>query len=108
MALSPFVALALAAAVTNVWVLSVPWVAVSVPTVVATMLHPTGRHLFRSLGVSRVDRVLLALVVVAAGPLLVFAWTNIGLQRAGPTDHALLGHYGSNVVRLRHLHRDHA
>jgi hypothetical protein len=94
MALSPFVALAVAAAVTNPWVLSVPWVAVSVPTVIATMFHPTGRHLFRSFAVSRLDRVLLALAVVAAGPLLAFVWTNIGLQRAGPSDHALLGHYG--------------
>jgi hypothetical protein len=94
MALTPFGGLALAAAVTNLWVLSVPWVAVSVPTVIATMFHPTGRHLFRSFAFSRLDRVLLALAVGAAGPLLAFAWTNIGLQRAGPSDHALLGHYG--------------
>ncbi|HEV8534318.1 MAG TPA: hypothetical protein VGR87_01155 [Candidatus Limnocylindria bacterium] len=94
MALIPFAGLALAAAVTNLWVLSVPWVAVSVPTVLAMMFHPTGRHLFRSFSVARFDRVMLALVAVAAAPMLAFAWTNIGLQRAGPTDHALLGHYG--------------
>jgi hypothetical protein len=34
------------------------------------------------------------LVVVATGPLLEFAWTNILLQRAGPSEHALRGHYG--------------
>lgn len=27
-------------------------------------------------------------------PLLAFAWTNIALQRAGPTEHSILGHYG--------------
>jgi hypothetical protein len=58
------------------------------------MFHPTGRRLFRSFALSRLDRVLLALAVVAAGPVLAFAWTKLGLQRAGPSDHALLGHYG--------------
>jgi hypothetical protein len=94
MALIPFGALALATALTNAWVLSVPWVVLSVPTVVGTMFHPTGRHLLRSFAVSRVDWRMLALVAIAAVPFLAFAWTNIALQRAGPTDHALLGHYG--------------
>jgi peptidoglycan/LPS O-acetylase OafA/YrhL len=37
---------------------------------------------------------MLVLVAIATVPLLAFAWMNILLQRAGPSDHALLGHYG--------------
>ena len=37
---------------------------------------------------------MLALVAIAAAPLLALAATNIGLQRAGPNEHAVLGHYG--------------
>jgi hypothetical protein len=37
---------------------------------------------------------MLGLVGTAAVPLLLFAWTNIGLQRAGLTDHVMAGHYG--------------
>jgi hypothetical protein len=94
MALVPFVGLVLATALTNAWVLSIPWVVVGASTLLAATLHPAGPNLFRSLGVSRLNRVMLVLVLVAAGPLLAFAFTNIALQRAGPSDHALLGHYG--------------
>jgi hypothetical protein len=38
--------------------------------------------------------VLLALIIIAAVPLLAFASTNIGLQRTVTDDHAALGHYG--------------
>ncbi len=38
--------------------------------------------------------VLLALVAVAAVPLLMFAFTNVGLQGTIPDDHTQLGHYG--------------
>jgi hypothetical protein len=38
--------------------------------------------------------VLLALVIIAAVPLLALASTNIGLQRTVTNDHAALGHYG--------------
>lgn len=93
MALIPFAALLLAVALTNAWVLSPPWLLVGASTVLATMFHPAGDPL-RSFSAARLDRLMLALVGVAAVPLLAFAWTNIGLQRAGPTDHALLGHYG--------------
>jgi hypothetical protein len=93
MALLPFAALMLAVALTNTWVLSPPWLAVGASTVLATMFHPAGDPL-RSFGVARLDRAMLALVGAAAVPLLSFAWTNIALQRAGPTDHVLLGHYG--------------
>lgn len=94
MALIPFIGLMLASALTNTNVLSVPWVAVGASTLLATTLHPTGRDLLRSLSVWRVNRVMLALVVMAAVPLLAFAVTNIGLQRSVTDDHATLGHYG--------------
>jgi hypothetical protein len=93
MALVPFAALLLAVALTNGWVLSPPWLILGASTVVATMFDPAGDPLrwFRG---ARPDRAMVALVGVAAVPLLAYAWTNIGLQRAGPTDHALAGHYG--------------
>jgi hypothetical protein len=93
MALVPFAGLMLAVALTNSSVLSPPWLALGASAVLATMFHPVGDPL-RSFGASRVDRSMLALVAAATAPLLAFAWTNIGLQRAGLTDHALLGHYG--------------
>jgi hypothetical protein len=37
---------------------------------------------------------MLALVIVAAVPLLAFAATSIGLQRTVGDDHAAMGHYG--------------
>ena len=94
MALIPFVALVLAFALTNTGVLQIPWLVLGASTLLSTMLHPAGRDLFRTLSVSRMDRVMLAVVLIAAGPLLAFAFTNIALQRAGPSDHVALGHYG--------------
>jgi hypothetical protein len=93
MALVPFAALLLAVALTNGWVLSPPWLILGASTVVSTMFHPAGDPLrwFRG---ARPDRAMLVLVSLAAVPLLRYAWTNIGLQRVGPTDHALAGHYG--------------
>jgi hypothetical protein len=93
MALVPFAALMLAVALTNTSVLSPPWLAVGAATVLAAMFHPAGDPL-RAFSVARLDRAMLAMVGAAAVPLLAFAWTNIGFQRAGPTEHALLGHYG--------------
>ncbi len=92
MALIPFVGLMLGFVLTNTAVLSVPWVAVGASTLLATILHPTGRDL--SFRASRVNRVMLALVTIAAVPLLAFASTNIGLERTVTDDHAALGHYG--------------
>jgi hypothetical protein len=94
MALIPFVGLILALVLTNTAVLSVPWVAVGALTLLATILHPTGRDLFSSFSVSRVNRVMLALVIIAAVPLLAFASIKVGLQRTVTNDHAALGHYG--------------
>jgi hypothetical protein len=91
MALTPILALAIAAVATDRRVLAIPWVAVGAPTIVATMLHP---HLFRSGGRTRPASVLLALVAIAAVPLLAFVLSHISLQRSGTSDHAALGHYG--------------
>ena len=63
-------------------------------TVVAALVHPAGRGLFRSFSFSRVNWVMVALVGIAAAPLLAFASTNIGLQRAVPDAHGFMGHYG--------------
>jgi hypothetical protein len=93
MALIPFAALMLAVALTNTWVLSPPWLIVGASTVLTTMFHPAGDPI-RAFAGSRPDRAMLALVGAAAIPLLAFAWTSIGLQRVGPTDHAVAGHYG--------------
>jgi hypothetical protein len=93
MALVPFAALLLSVTLTNSRVLSPPWLLVGASTVLAMMFHPVGDPL-RSFRAGQVDRPMAALVAVAAIPLLAYAWTNIGLQRGSPTDHALLGHYG--------------
>jgi hypothetical protein len=94
MALIPFIGLVLAVVLTNAWVLSIPWVVVGASTLLAATLHPAGPSAFRSFSVSRVNPLMLAFVVIGAVPLLAFAFANIVLQRAGPSDHALLGHYG--------------
>ena len=96
MALIPWVGLLLAAVLsTDAGVIrSAERMSVALLTVIVALLHPTGRDFFRSFSVSRVNRVMLALVIIAAVPLLVFASSNIGLQRTVPDDHANMGHYG--------------
>jgi hypothetical protein len=97
MALIPWVALLLAAVFSADVVgvlLTNPSSLIAPVAVVAALLHPTGRRFFRSFSVSRVDRVMLALVIIAAVPLLVFASTNIGLQATITDEHAGMGHYG--------------
>jgi len=100
MAVIPWVALVLVFPLTNYWVArGTGFVIVATAvfgglTLLATILHPTGRDLFSSFSVSRVNRVMLALVVIAAMPLLAFASTNIGLQRTVTNQHVDLGHYG--------------
>jgi hypothetical protein len=64
------------------------------PTVIVALLHPAGREFFRSFALSRVNSLLIALVIVAAVPLLAFASTNIGLQATVSDEHAGMGHYG--------------
>jgi hypothetical protein len=93
MAMVPLAALFLAAAPTNTWVLTPPLLLVGATTVLATMFHPIGDPL-RAFAKARFDRPMLALTGVAAVPLLAFAWTNMVLQRAGLSEHAVMGHYG--------------
>jgi len=99
MALIPSVGLVLTLVLTfvltdNTNVLQPPWVTVGVAALIANVLHPTWRDFFRSFSVARINWVMLALVIIAAVPLLVFASTNIGLQGTVPDDHAGMGHYG--------------
>lgn len=93
MALVPFAALLLSVALTNTAVLSPPWLLVGASTVLALMFHPAGDPV-RSFAGRRLYPAMLGLVAVAAVPLLALAATNVGLQRAGPNEHAVLGHYG--------------
>ena len=100
MALIPWIALALVFPLTEYWAAhATGFVIVATAlfgalTLNAAIFHPTGRDLFRSLSLSRVNRVMLALVGIAAVPLLAFASANIALQRSAADDHADLGHYG--------------
>lgn len=102
MALIPWVGLALVIPLTNYWVPPgtgfqiIATVLFGGLTLSATMLHPAGRRLFGSFRISRMNQVMLVMVIVAAVPLLALASTNIGLQRtgAGGNEHFDLGHYG--------------
>jgi putative effector of murein hydrolase LrgA (UPF0299 family) len=99
MALIPSVGLLLTLLLTlvlanNTRVLQPPWVTVGAAALIAMSLHPAGRGFFRSFSFSRVNPVMLALVIIAAVPLLVYASTNIGLQGTVADDHAAAGHYG--------------
>lgn len=80
MAITPWIGLLAAFALTDFWD-PLPFVGVfGGLTVLAAVLHPSGRDLLDSFDVSRVNRVLLALVIIAAVPLLAYAATNVGLQ----------------------------
>lgn len=97
MALVPWAALLLAALLSDSYTTIVernPWYPLAVVTVITTLLHPAGRDVFRSFSLSQVSWLMLALVGVAAVPLLAFASTNIRLQSTVTDGHAGMGHYG--------------
>ena len=99
MALVPSVALLVTVLLTfviysNGRTLQPPWLMVMAGAIIALVLHPAGRDLFRSVTRSRISRELLALTGVAAVPLIVFASSEIRLQGTIPDDHAAAGHYG--------------
>jgi hypothetical protein len=96
MALIPWVALLLAAILsTDAGVIrSAERMLVAAGTVVAAVLHPARGGFFRSFRLSRVNWMMLALVIIAAVPLLASATSNIALQRTVTNEHALMGHYG--------------
>lgn len=94
MALVPWLALLLAFVSARTWLVFAPAPILGALTLLAAILHPARREFIRSARVARVHPVMLALVIVAAAPLLAFASSNIGLQRTLTNDHAALGHYG--------------
>lgn len=96
MALMPWIGLLVAAVLSASAgvVLSAERMLVGGGTVTVALLHPARRELFRSIRASRVSWVMLALVVAAAVPLIAFAASNVGLQRAAADEHAVMGHYG--------------
>jgi hypothetical protein len=96
MALIPWVSLLLAAVLSmDAGVIrSAERMLVAAGTVIAAVLHPARGGFFRSFSLSRVNWVMLALVIIAAVPLLAFASTNIGLQRTLTNEHAAMEHYG--------------
>jgi hypothetical protein len=100
MALIPWLGLALVVPLTEYWsahasgFVMISTALFAALTLNATIFHPAGRDFFRSFRIARADRSMLALVAVAAIPLLAFAYTNVGLQRGAADDHVDLGHYG--------------
>ena len=95
MALIPWAGLLLAAVLSTDAgvILSTERVLVAAGTVTTALLHPARRDFFRSFSVARVNWVMLALVILAAVPLLGLVSTNIRLQGTAADGHAFLGHY---------------
>lgn len=94
MALAPWIGLLLAFSLATSWLVFAPAPILGALTLAATILHPARRDFSRSFSIARFNRVMLALVIIAAVPLLAWAFTNIALQRTLDNDHAALGHYG--------------
>lgn len=65
-------------------------------TLSAVLLHPRGRNLLRSFGAAQVDRAMVAMVLVAAVPVLSLASLNVDRQRTvdSANIHWQIGHYG--------------
>lgn len=109
MAIVPWAGLLIAFALTSHWA-PAPIVAVfGGLSVLAAIVHPSGRGLVEAVSVSGVNRVLLALVIVAAVPLLAFAVTQIGLQTGTiepAHDHGEAGH-DHQEVHQEHVESGH-
>lgn len=106
MALVPFAALLLAAALTDTWHI-IPMLGMFAPLViVATLLHPAGRELVTGFSASQVSVVLLVLVVLAAIPLGAATATHVGLQTGaielGGHDHDHAA--GGNAAEIHEEH----
>lgn len=91
-ALIAWVTLILAAVITNNWVPQPLFITFGGLTLLATILHPAGRGLFNWFSVAKINRILIALIIIAAVPLLAFAYTNIGLQIASGEATGFFGH----------------
>ena len=98
MALTPtvslLVVLLISALAGDARMLQPPWVTVGAAALIALGLHPAGRDFFSSFRASLANRMMVALVVLAVVPLLLFAATNLRLQVSVVDDHASAGHYG--------------
>lgn len=108
MALWSVVSVLLAIALTGGWELTPIVAFLGVPTLVATLLHPAGRELLGAFSTGRLDTLTLALVVIAAIPLLAMAANQVGLQTGAielAHDHAATGHDAE--VHQAHLEHHH-
>lgn len=92
--LAPLVAFA---ALADSPILALP-VLFGVLSVVVLVLHPAGRDLLRFDRVERVDRLLAALLLVAAVPLLVYAGDQTIRQLTIADEHAAFAHYGAMAL----------
>lgn len=108
MALVSIVGVLLAIAATGGWDL-VPIIAfLGVPTLLATLVHPSGRDLLRSFSLDQLNKVTLVLLVIAAVPLLAFTANQVGLQTGAiepAHDHAGAGH--DEEVHAQHVEHHH-
>lgn len=95
MALIPFAGLVIAAVLSDQLqiVQRNPYRLIAAVAAVAVLLHPSGRSFFRSFRLARLNWSMLALVGLAAVPLLSFASTNVGLQATVLDEHSVQGHY---------------
>lgn len=82
-ALIAWVAMIFTAVIANNWVPQPLFIIFGGLTILATILHPAGLGLFNWVRGAKLNRVLLTLVIIAAVPLTIFAFTNIKLQIAG-------------------------
>lgn len=98
-----FVAGLIAVAVTGTWRLVIILAVLGVPTLIAALIHPAGRDLIASFDRKRVSRILLALTVVAAVPLIAYAAHETGLQTGAiePAEHA---HGGGEHEKIHEQH----
>lgn len=110
-ALIAWVMMIVIAALTNNWVPGQLFIIFGGLTLLATILHPAGRGLFHWFSVMRINRVLLALVAIAAVPLLVFAFINFNLQIAGGGGTGIFSHnppafHGDDTVTNQEISQD--
>lgn len=106
MALWSVLSVLLGIALTGGWELTPIVAFLGVPTLVATLLHPAGRELLSAFSPARLDTLTLALVVIAALPLLAMAANQVGLQTGAielAHDHAAAGH----DAEVHQAHIDH-
>lgn len=107
MALVPWAALLTSFALTDFWQ-PLPFVAVfGGVTVLAAVLHPSGRDLFNSFEVARLNKALLVLVIIAAVPLFAYAATNVGLQTGAIEPTHEQHDHDSGAATQEEIHQEH-